>query len=352
MANSCPANVRETKIAFGFQPQADLSTPNTLVELWSLTKTNPALAIAEPVTEDNALDIGKGDEFPTQTFPSHINTTVPLEKYTSSEIMAHLFLFGLGKGTKTGAAPAFTYAAVPSDPVVNCINMAPFTWVEQIRTGADAVVDRALIGMCVNEFALTIESGPGRANSRVTAGFVGTGQFITPSAIVIPAQTPEHLLNASGTTSLNVNGIDYLLGGSFISAEFRWNNNIRLDTGIYPGSGQQNGFAIRGRMEYGTREATLTFVARAQKGSAEFTNLMSQTEGTTDIKIDGPLIGAGPGKHGIHLQFPRTVLSAAVNGEADGLVTVACTAKIMKPLGGGDLCTLSATTATDEIFGL
>src|SRR5436190_21682340 len=118
MANSCPANVRETKIAFGFQPQADLTTPNPLLELWSLTKTNAALAVTEPVTEDNALDIGKGDEFPTQTFPSHINATVPLEKFTSSEIMAHLFLFGLGKGTKTGTAPAFVYAAVPSDPVV------------------------------------------------------------------------------------------------------------------------------------------------------------------------------------------------------------------------------------------
>jgi hypothetical protein len=348
---SCPANVRETKIAFGFKPQANLSTPNTDLELWSLTKTNPALAVAEPVTEDNALDIGKGDEFPTQTFPSHINTTVPLEKFTSSEIAAHLFLFGLGKGTKTGTIPALTYAAVPSDPVVNCINMTPFTWVEQIRSGAEAVVDRALVGMCVNEFTITLESGPGRNNSRMVAGFVGTGQFITPSAIVIPAQTPEHLLNAAGAAVLTINGIDYLLGGSFISAEFRWNNNIRLETGIFPGSGTQNGFAIRGRMEYGTREVSLTFVARAQKGSTEFNNLMSQTEGTSQIRIDGAQIAAGPAKHSILLDFPRTVLSAAVNGEADGLVTIACTAKIMKP-PTGDLCTLSAITSMDGIFGL
>src|SRR5262245_17708550 len=149
---SCPANVRETKICFGFQPQPDLATANTVPQMWSLTKTNPALAVVTPVTEDDAQDIGKGDEFPTTVFPTNMDTAVALEKYTSSEFAAWCFCFATGKASKVAAGTGWTYSAVPSDPVVNCINLTPFTYAEQIRTGADAVVDRALVGMVLNDF--------------------------------------------------------------------------------------------------------------------------------------------------------------------------------------------------------
>ena len=50
MPASCPANIRETKIAWGFMPQADLGTENILSEIWSMTKINPTLATVNPVT--------------------------------------------------------------------------------------------------------------------------------------------------------------------------------------------------------------------------------------------------------------------------------------------------------------
>src|SRR5262252_9082783 len=101
---SCPANVRETKICFGFKPQTDLATANVVGDMWSLTKTNPALAAITPVNETDANDIGKGDEFPTTTFPTSVDAAVPIEKFCSSEFMAWLFCFTTGKATKTGAA--------------------------------------------------------------------------------------------------------------------------------------------------------------------------------------------------------------------------------------------------------
>ena len=348
---SCPANVRETKIAFGMAPQADLATINTTAELWSLTKTNPALGVVNPVTEDDANDIGKGDEFPTQVFPTSLDTAAVIEKYCSSEFMAWLFCFTTGKATKTGTAPGgLTYSAVPSDPVVNCINLPPFTYAEQIRPQPDSVVDRALLGMVVNDWTLSLASGPGRANCRVSVNCVGTGKVTFPSGITFPAVTPEHTLNAAGA-AININGIDYVLNQSFISAEFRWNNNVRLASGYYPGSGTQNGFAVRGRMEYGNRECTFTFVARALKGSPEFANLMSQTEGPANITVKGALIGGGPTTHTFALGMLRTVTSGVVNGEADGIVTVNCTVRVLKPVSG-DYITMSAVTTTDGIFGL
>jgi hypothetical protein len=349
---SCPANVRETKIAFGYKQQAALATANALTELWSLTKTNPALSVVAPITEDDANDIGKGDEFPTQVFPVNMDTGVALEKYCSSQFMAWLFCFSTGKATKTPAGTGFTYAAIPSDPVVNCLDLPPFTWAEQIRPQPDSVVDRALIGMVINDFTVNLESGPGRANCRASVNCVGTGKIAAPSTITPwPVVTPEDILNASGAV-INIAGIDYVAATSFISMDFRWNNNVRLASGYYPGSGTQNGFAIRGRMEYGNRECTLAFVARAAKGSVEFNNLIGRTEGAATITVNGAVIGAGPAKHSFTISMPRTVFSAVVNGEADGIVTVNCTVRALKPASPGDYITLSATTTKDAILGL
>src|SRR5262252_6191209 len=301
VTTSCPANIRETKIAFGYIPQADLATANTAAEIWSLTKTNPAMAVVTPVTETDANDIGKGDEFPTQVFPTSMDTSVALEKYASSEALAWAFCFATGKATKTGAAgTGFVYDAVPSDPVVNCINLPPFSYYEQIRAEPDSVVDRGLIGMVINDFVLTMESGPGRANCRLVVNCVGTGKIATPSAVVLPAVTPEHFLNAASAT-INIAGIDYVLSKSFISLEFRWNNNVRLPSGFYPGSGTQNNYAVRGRMEYNTREIALTFVARAAKGSPEFNALINQTESPLTITLTGAVIGAGPTTHAMSI---------------------------------------------------
>jgi hypothetical protein len=268
--------------------------------------------------------------------------------------MAWLFSFSTGKATKSGSAGSgFTYAAVPSDPVVNCINLPPFTYAEQIRTPPESVVDRALIGLVVNDWTLTMESGPGRANCRVSVNCVGTGKAENPSGYTPwPTVETEHFLNAA-SASINIVGQDYVLTASFISLEFRWNNNVRLPSGLYPGSGTQNGYAIRGRMEYGMRESSLRFVARALKGSPEYAALMAQpqTEGPATVSVEGAQIGAGPAKHGFSISYPRAVFSAVVNGEADGIVTVDCTVTGLKP-PTGDYITMSATTEKDGILGL
>lgn len=348
---NCPANVRETKIAFGFQPQADLATANTPTQLWSLTKTNTALAVVTPTTENDANDIGKGDEFPTQTFPSHMDVAAPIEKFASSEFLAWCFCFATGNATKTAAGGGFKYCATPSDPAVACINLTPFTYAEQIRDEPNSVIDRAAIGMVVNDFSIAMQSGPGRANCTVTANLVGTGKTQSPSAIAPwPAVTPEHFLNAA-SLALTILGTDYVANQSLISLNFAWTNNTRLDSGFFPGSGTQNGFAIRGRMEYNTRQCSLTFTARAQKGSPEYQKLISQTPGPISIKLTGPVIGAGPETHGIEITIPKAQFSAVVVGDADGIVTVQCETLILKD-PAQPYITMCATCEKDGLLGL
>ena len=349
---SCPANVQETLIAFGYQPQTDVSTINTVAQMWSLTKVNPALSVVNPVNETNALDIGKGNEFPSQVFPSYQDASVALEKYSSSEFLAWLFCFTTGKATKTGvAATGLTYTAVPNDPAVDCINLPCFTWDELIRPEPNSVIDRALIGCVVGDWTLTMASGPGRANCRVACTLPGAGRVQIPGVTPMPALTQEHFLNAAGA-SININGVDYVLQESFVSLEFRWNNNVRLDTGFFPGSGTQNGYAVRGRMEYGIREMTLNFVARAQKGSAEYNNLINQTEGPATFGVQGALI-SGTTYHNFTITMPRTRMQSVVNGEDNNIVTVQCGVTALQPTDGvTPIISMAATTVQDGILGL
>ena len=349
---SCPANIQETRIAFGMAPQTDVSTANTALQMWSMTKTNPALSVVAPVNETNALDIGKGNEFPSQVYPTNMDAGVALEKYVSSEFMAWLFAFTTGDVTKTASGAGFTYTAKPNDPAVTCINLPAFSWVEQIRPTPNSVIDRMLISQVVGDWTLTMSSGPGRANCRVAVNLPGSGRVTSPSGIVIPAVINETFLNAAGAT-ININGIDYVLAQSFISLEFRWNNNVRLDTGIYPGSGTMNGYAVRGRMEYGIREFTLNFVARAQKGSVEYNNLLNQVEGPATFGVTGPQLGTGAGNHNFEITMPRTRMNAVVNGDDANIVTVQCGVTALQPTDGvTPIITMSANTMTDKIFGL
>jgi hypothetical protein len=345
---ACPANSRETKIGLGFVAQTDLETPNTAAEIWSLTITNPAPFTVTPNTEDDAADIGKGDEFPTQIFPVSMDVTGRIEKFLSSQAAAWTFAFGLGNATETAAGTGARYDCIPTDPAVACIDLPPFTVVEQIRPGADAFLDTAFVGCVISGFTLTLESGPGRNNARLGIDIVGTGRVLNPSGIMVPAVAHEDFLNAASAT-INVNGIDYVASKSFISAEITWAVNPRLDSGYYPGSGvDANGYAMRGRMEYANRVAGMTFVARATKGSPEYAQLMARTEGVTTVTLSGALIGAGPEKHGITITFPRSVISSAVNGDADGLVTINCTVKPLKHATLG-YATFSATTTKTGI---
>lgn len=347
---SCPANIQETQIAFGYKPQADVATPNLITDLWSMTKINPALSVVNPVNETNALDIGKGNEFPSQVYPSYMDASTAVEKYVSSEFMAWLFCFSTGKATKTIIGTGFSYVAVPNDPAVDCINLPCFTWDEQIRPQPDSVIDRALIGCVVGEWTLTMESGPGRANCRVACTLPGSGRAQSPGLSPLPTVIPEHFLNAAGAT-ITINGIDYVLSQSFISLVMRWNNNVRLDTGYYPGSGTQNGYAVRGRMEYGVREMSLNFVARAQKGSVEYNNLLNQVEGPVSFGVQGAALGTT--FHGFNVNMPRTRMSAVVNGDDNNIVTVQCGVTALQPLDGATpILSMTATTGQDEILGL
>ena len=176
--------------------------------------------------------------------------------------------------------------------------------------------------MAVESFQISVGSGPGRANSKITVELVGSGK-VTDSAtgITMPAATAEKLLPSASLT-LTINGVDYVTNKNIVSLETGWKNNIRMDAGFFPGSGFQTAGdgstgAIRGRLEFGNRAGNLKFVARF------------------DERIDGvhEAQGADHRHGGHHLQFDannsleltwqKIAYSVVEIAETDQILTVA-----------------------------
>lgn len=315
------ANIREQRLCIGFHKQAALLTPLVAADCWSLTKTNPAPFNVDLRSESDALWIGKDDEFATTNYLTNWDVTGAIEGFLSSEWAAMLAAFGLGKTVKTAAGDGWLYTCTPLPPVTEEIEMPSTTIVEAIRQGASAVLDRALVGCCLEEFGFTFNSGPGLQNARFTSSWVGSGKQVSPSTITVPAVTAQHLLKGYSLAATII-GTDYVTAKTVQSIEFRWRNNLRLDTGFYPGSGEVDGAQVRGRMEHGDRDFTTSFVARFANGSTELSNMLAQTEGTAIISIEGDAISSGV-DHKMVITEQRVRIRSAVIGDSDGIVTVA-----------------------------
>jgi hypothetical protein len=313
--------LQELQICLGKQKQTDIQTANTAVQMWQLRKLNAQLANPKLNTENDAEEFGKGHEFAVQSFQTSWDVNGTLEKYLSAEVAAWAMAFGLGKVVKSGTAPNFTYTTTPLIPSAGDDAELPyFSFVEQIRPGAGVVLDRMAVGCVVEGWTISIGSGPGRANSKITVELVGSGKFAEPSNIVIPAATLEKLLPSASLT-LSINGVNYVTNKNIVSLETAWKNNVRADGGFYPGSGFQTpgdatSGAIRGRLEFGNRQGTLKFVARFENGSSELTKLRSQTSGTATIGL------SYDANNSLDITWQKVSFATAEVGETDGIVTV------------------------------
>ena len=314
--------LQELLIGFGKGKQTDIATANLVANVWQLKKLNAQLANPKLNTENDAEEYGKGHEFPTQTFKTSWDVSGSLEKYLSAEIAAWAMAFGLGKVVKSGTTPNFTYTCTPLFPANGDAAELPyFSFIEQIRPGAGVVLDRMAVGCAVEGWTITIGSGPGRANSKITVEFVGSGKLTEPSGITLPAATLEKLL-PSASLALSINGTDYVTNKNIVSLETSWKNNIRLDAGFFPGSGFQAAGdattgAIRGRLEFGNRQGALKFTARFDSTSTELTKLKAQTTGTATITL------TFDANNSLAITWQKVSFATAEVGETDQVVTVA-----------------------------
>jgi hypothetical protein len=137
----------------------------------------------------------------------------------------------------------------------------------------------------------------------------------------IPAATIEKLL-PSASLALSINGVDCVTNKNIIRLETGWKNNLRTDSGFYPGSGFQttgdgSSGAIRGRLEFGNRQGNLKFSVRFENGSAELTKLKNQTTGAAAIKFQYDT------NNSLQIAWQKVAFAAVEVGETNGIVSVA-----------------------------
>jgi hypothetical protein len=338
------ANINELIDGWSYGKQTNIATAAAQAKIWRLTNLNTKPWAKVPVNEDDRAEIGKGHEFPTQLFKSHYNMpTYEISKYCSSEFLAWVMAFSLGNTTAvagTGGTPPTVYTIVPALGATNPtgLELPYFSFVQQIRPGGSAVLDEIFVGCAVKGWKLAIKNSPGRASATLSAECVATGQYTQPSGITLPVPTPLHEFNAGMVSELTINGINYLTGGTgnnFVSLDASWENNFR--PGFFPGSGEQDGFQIQGRFEWGDRSFTVQFVVRVQAGSAEYANLINQVTGPATITFT----------RDANNSFSMVVQSMGFNvvelSNTDGIATMQVTGiQLYDPTNG--LVTMSITT--------
>lgn len=314
--------LQEVLICFGKAKQTDIATAQNAAAMWRFSKINAQLANPKLATENDAEEYGKGHEFPTQTFKTSWDVGITLEKYLGAEIAAWAMAFGLGKVVKTGT-DNFTYTCTPLFPAAGDAAELPyFSFVEQIRPGAGVVIDRQAVGCAVQGWQITVGSGPGRANSKLSVELVGSGKVIdSATGITMPAAQTEKLLPSASLT-LSINGVDYVTSKNIVSLETGWKNNLRMDAGFFPGSGFQaagdgSSGAIRGRLEFGNRVGNLKFVARFDNASTEYTKLKAQTTGTAVINL------SFDANNSLQITWQKIAYSVVEIGETDQILTAA-----------------------------
>ncbi|HEY1898127.1 MAG TPA: hypothetical protein VGG62_17740 [Terracidiphilus sp.] len=308
------ARIQNKITGLGLAKQTDIATVSA--SFLRFRQLNAELAPTGFMTENDAAEIGKGDEFVSSTgvYPVSWNPLARIDKYSSAEFMTWALCYALGGVTEATG----TYTIVPIDVCAHGLELPYFSVVEQVCEGGGMALDNAFIGCALEDFTYDFTYGPGRTSGKCTVNWVGSGKMTTPSAVVVPAAVSEHYL-LSGSMTLLINGDDYITSKTMLSGQIGWKNNLLVGPGFYPGSGMQNGAAIRGRIEIGARVSTFTFTARLLKGSKEYAHLVAADTGTADITV------TFDATHNIAFHYPSIQYETVVNGEQDGIVSVTVT---------------------------
>jgi hypothetical protein len=338
-------SIQELKTAFSFNKQADLATGLTGTSMFTMLQRNQDIAVVNPVNEDDSDFLGgKENEFPTQVFPTSQEVSKAFEAMLTSRNAALICGFGMGDCSKAAAGTGFKYTCKPLAPVTDGIELPAMSVAEFLRSAA--VVDRLLVGVVVSSFGISFKNGPGLDNSSMTAQFVGSGKVTDPSGITFPATTVESRLSAGQITAISFNGMNYFDDKTFDSLDITWDNALRTD-GFFPGSGSQNGYQLRGRMEHGKRVLGIRYVARFMEGSTELASVLAQSEGTGSVICTGAAFTGG--NHMLEITVHRATFSSAVLTNNAGVVTVQVDVRALwDPIDGN--ITIEVTCTDDEIM--
>jgi hypothetical protein len=323
-----PAITQELKISIGYKKQTgtglpgqtktQLQTALAVGDLWTLNRNQFSVPFPKLMTEDDGPFFGKGDEYPRTVYPTSIDVNHEWDFHLTSQNFAQVINFACPSVTRSNpAAGAYKYIATPPDRVTEGVNLPATTMVAQIRDGA--LLDMLLVGMVCTGFTLKVQRGPGLQNSSIVSRWLGCGKYDGAAGYTLPELTTEVRLGSGAMTELILGDVDYFANARIVDLEYTWDNGVVPDSGYFPGSGQQDGYDLRGRLRYGRRTQSLVWSAEWEDDSTELSQLQNGTEGSCSLIVTGALIAGGE-YHKAQIDLPRTRVKSLDMQEADGFI--------------------------------
>lgn len=308
-----PARVQGLLFGLGSNKQPAISTISPTFNTWR--KLNTTIPYLDAETENDAKEIGKGNEWvsPTGVFKTaKVPKNGTIEKYGSAEFMNWSLAYALGNVQ----CVSNVYTMHPLDPGTT-LSPPFFSVVAQLAEGGGMAIDEAQIGNVVDKVSINFKYGPNRASVKCTADYIGSGISTLPSGVVLPTVLAEEYMLSSAMSSIVINGVDYIAASSALEGSFIYSNNVIQPIAYYPGSGRDSdGFAIGGREFIGERTCSFSFTAFLEATSLEYAKLVAQTVGTATLKFQAD------STHYCQLFFPTVSFEAVHRTDVEGLACV------------------------------
>ena len=303
------SRIQSLAYALGSAKQADVATASaTFNRFRKLDMGMPFLAYG---TETDKDEIGKGNEFINQVFPTNWDFGGRAEKYGSAEFVLWAWAYALGN---VGLATSL-YTINPIDPGVT-LELPYFSIVAQQPEGGGMAVDEMYVGNAVESVETTFAYGPGRNSVKTVCDYVGTGQHTIPSAVTLPATLTENYMLGGGISAVTINGVNYLSTQRVLRGSLGWKNNLILPLRFLPGDGLVSNSMIGKRLLIGSRVPTFSFTAFLTHTSTEFSLLTSQTSGTATVTF------TYDATHYVTFTYHNVSFESVVREQEEGLVAV------------------------------
>ena len=330
--------IQGLRFALGQNKQSAFGTASSTYLMYK--KLDNDITTAMLSTEDDAAEIGKGTEFADAVYPVANDFSTSINKYGTTEFVTHMWAYVLGNATIVGTGAPYAYTVVPIDPGTT-IQLPQFSCVAQLPAGGASAIDNLYYDCCVEEVNVEFNSGPGRQSTKCTASIVGSGKVLSPSGVTLPTSpvTEHHMLsqsmslvitprNSSTDALITGSAVDYCATKRIISGQVGWKNNLMTSEGYFPGSGLQNGGAIRGRLECGARSPSFSFEARLDNNSNEYAVLVAQTvcQVVLTVQYDS--------NNSATWTFPHVGFEVVTNDNVNGLAAVKVSARPLNISGG------------------
>jgi hypothetical protein len=344
--------IQEVITAMPIKKQSAIGTALLAASTWRLAQTNTDLMLPIPVWDTNADDMGKGTPFATAMYKNSLGSAGPWNARLTSENAALAAAFGIGTCVKTAAngGTGFIYTStVNSDYSALDADLPYGTIVQACRQGASDIFDYALVGMCMEDVTLSLKSGIGRDTAMISTNWLGSGRFVNPSTITIPAATTEHLLQMSMATIATIRTVNYVTNLRLLSFEFTWKNNIQVDRNYVIGGGTQSDFPVWGRCRRGKPSVSAKMVVEVIDGSTEFADFLAGTTGSAQIHLEGALLPtASTDHHSLDIFLHQVQFKTHGWTNDNGVLTASIDLDVQLE-SGGDMLTWTAICAQDNI---